>query len=366
MRSLILFNKLALATVALAVGMPLAAQSEDSAIFRPETMTDRPAGEPNEVMVLGTPHLSQLPDAFRPEMVEPLVARLVAWKPTAVATEDNSGVLCDFMRRYPTRYSVSVESYCFDPKEANEATGLDVAAANAAVETTLEDWPADPSPGMRRRLAALLLAAGEPSSALVQWLRLSDTERKADGVLTDALVAMLNKRMTRANESDLIAARIAAQSGLERVWSVDDQATYMGNLNDEEGYGAAISKAWDNPATKARIAQSDELAKGLGKRGAMLTYYRALNDPSYAEEAYRSDWGPALVEPSEEGFGRRYVAYWETRNLRMVANIREVLGRRPGTRMIAIVGASHKAYYEAYLRQMRDVDLVDVMPVLAP
>jgi hypothetical protein len=43
----------------------------------------------------------------------------------------------------------------------------------------------------------------------------------------------------------------------------------------------------------------------------------------------------------------------------MVANIREVLGRAPGTRSIAIVGASHKAYNEAYLHQMRDVTLVN-------
>jgi len=48
----------------------------------------------------------------------------------------------------------------------------------------------------------------------------------------------------------------------------------------------------------------------------------------------------------------------------MVANIREVLGRNPGTRLLAIVGASHKGYYEAYLSQMRDVTLIDVLPVL--
>jgi hypothetical protein len=75
--------------------------------------------------------------------------------------------------------------------------------------------------------------------------------------------------------------------------------------------------------------------------------------------AYRSDFGAALNEPSPQGFGRAYVGYWETRNLRMVANIRDVLGRHPGTRLLAIVGASHKGYYEAYLSQMHDVKLAD-------
>jgi hypothetical protein len=33
-------------------------------------------------------------------------------------------------------------------------------------------------------------------------------------------------------------------------------------------------------------------------------------------------------------------------------------------RLIAIVGASHKGYYEAYLNQMRDVELEDIVPLL--
>lgn len=81
---------------------------------------------------------------------------------------------------------------------------------------------------------------------------------------------------------------------------------------------------------------------------------------------YRSDFGAALTERSPQGFGRSYVGYWETRNLRMVANIRDVLGRYPGTRMLAIVGHSHKGYYEAYLDKMHDVRLADAEGVLKP
>ena len=79
---------------------------------------------------------------------------------------------------------------------------------------------------------------------------------------------------------------------------------------------------------------------------------------------YRSNVGAALVEPSRQAFGRQSVGYWETRILRMVANIRDVLGRTPGTRLLAIVGASHKAYYEAYLDQLHDIHLTDTAAVL--
>lgn len=80
--------------------------------------------------------------------------------------------------------------------------------------------------------------------------------------------------------------------------------------------------------------------------------------------AYQSDFGAALREPSPQAFGRSYVGYWETRNLRMVANIRDVLGEHPGSRLLAIVGASHRGYYEAYLNQMHDVRLVDANVLL--
>ncbi len=351
------------AVLASLAGSPASAQ-DYRPTFQPDELDDRPAGAPNKVMVLGSPHLSQLSDGFRIEMVDPLVARLVEWHPTAIAVENNSGLLCDTMRRMPARYERSIKSYCYDTTMAASATGLDVPAANARAETMLADWPEDPTPGMRRELAAVFLAAGEPASALVQWLRLPEDERRADANLTEELAAVLRQRAVRKDETGLIAARVAARSGLERVWSVDDQSIYTGELQDRDAYGAAIMAAWDNPATRAQIEEAEELQANLNRPGGLLAMYRAYNAPTYTTMKYRSDFGAALAESSPEGYGRRYVSYWETRNLRMVANIREVLGRAPGTRMLAIVGASHKGYYEAYLDQMRDVELVDVTPIL--
>ena len=106
------------------------------------------------------------------------------------------------------------------------------------------------------------------------------------------------------------------------------------------------------------------LFENLAQADGLLNIYRAYNTPETQMLAYRSDFGATHVEPSPEAFGRRYLGYWETRNLRMVANIRDVLGRYPGTRMLTIVGASHKGYYEAYLNQMHDVRLVSSDAVL--
>ncbi len=360
----VFMKKTLLSVLVLFIGTSSAVAQSYHPAFDPSELDDGPVGSPNEVMVLGTPHLSQLPENFRIQMLEPLVARLIKWRPTAIAVESNSGLLCDKMRRMPARHQNSIASYCFDPAAAADATGLDVPAANARAEALLADWPDNPPAELRRELAAVFLAAGEPASAFVQWLRLAENERHADAMLTENLTAILRQRATRKNETDSIAARIAAESGLERLWSVDDQSTYMGQLPDPDAFGAAVMAAWDNPATKAQSDEAEALAAGLDQPDGLLAMYRAYNSSSFSALKYHSDFGAALAEASPEGYGRRYVAYWETRNLRMVANMREVLGRKPGTKMLAVVGASHKGYYEAYLTQMRDVTLVDVMPFL--
>ena len=332
--------------------------------FHPDTLKGPSFGKPNDVLVLATPHLSGLPANFKAEMLAPLLKRLADWRPTEIATEDPSGLQCDSLRRHPTRYAETVKDYCPDPSLAGLAIGLDVPAANAEAERLLATWPTDPTPGQRRHLAAVFLAAGEPGSALVQWLRLAPSDRLANDGLTADLVAKLDKATVRRNETSLIAAALAAQLGLERLWSVDDHSADSPNPADEEAYWAAIQRAWDNPATTERRAEDERLIAGLAKPDGLMAMYRRYNHPEGAMLAYQSDFGAAFMETSPQGFGRNYLAYWETRNLRMVANIRDVLGRRPGGRLLAIVGASHKGYYEAYLNQMHDVRLIDAARLL--
>jgi len=320
-------------------------------------------GRPNEVMVLGSPHLSQMPKSIDLTKLGLLNDRLAEWKPQAVAIESLSGMQCAYLRSYPQRYADSVKTYCWDPAPANAATGVDVPEANAQAERLLSAWPAAPSPAQRRKLASLFLAGGERASALVQWLRLPDGERRAGDGLPESLAAMLNGLSERRDESYRIAAVVAARSGLERVYAMDDH-TADGPTEDEKAAGEAISKAWDNPYTAARTRQSNELESRLGTPAGVVAMYRAYNDAGAAEQTFRSDFGAALEEPSPQHFGRGYVAYWETRNLRMASNIRDAMTARPGLRMLVVVGASHKAYLEAYLDQMHDVRIVPTDRVL--
>ena len=96
--------------------------------------------------------------------------------------------------------------------------------------------------------------------------------------------------------------------------------------------------------------------------GSVIYWYRALNSANAQRLAVEGDFAAAARSQLPGNTGRKYLAYWETRNLRMVANLRAVTG--DGRRVLAIVGVSHKPYYERYLSATSDVAINDVQAVL--
>lgn len=154
----------------LALLIPLAARAGVDLSSLDENMV----GPRTEILVLGTVHLSEQKD-FDAKALEPALDKLAAFKPAFITTEDISGEQCDLAVRHATVYG---DDYCASTEVARAATGLEIPAAIAAINTTLAAWPAKPAPADRRHLAALFLAAGERPSAYVQWLQLPPGEQR--------------------------------------------------------------------------------------------------------------------------------------------------------------------------------------------
>jgi hypothetical protein len=75
-------------------------------------------------------------------------------------------------------------------------------------------------------------------------------------------------------------------------------------------------------------------------------------------------WEAMLRARLPDEMGRTRVALWETRNLHMVGHIQRMIAQHPGERILVIVGSSHKPFFDAYLRQMMGVQVVDAETVL--
>ncbi|OQP82650.1 hypothetical protein IA54_020120 [Xanthomonas phaseoli pv. syngonii LMG 9055] len=318
-----------------------------------------------QVLVLGSVHLSQLPKGsdISAARLQPLIDRLAAYRPTIITIENLSGETCDLMRRHPAVYLPDdTTHYCPDTTDAARATHLDVPGAIGQIRAALKTWPEAPTPAQRRHLAALFLASGDPSSALVQWLQLAHAHQRAGDGLDAALVARLRKAEGRPNESHQIAARLAARLGLQRVYPVDDHTGDNGDPDDPAAYGKAIQAAWDKAAPRARTMREHE--DQLASEGKLLELYRAINLPASQQLAIAVDFRAALSETSPEHYGYRYVSGWEIRNLRMVSNVRASFAEQPGARVLAVVGAMHKPWFDNWLGQLQGVDIVDAEHVL--
>jgi hypothetical protein len=316
-----------------------------------------------EVLVLGTPHLDQVETPYPLELLEPLLKDLEQFDPDIIAIETLSGETCEILTRYRGRYPGVAERYCHSARPALDALGLDRPAAVQALQQALDEFPSSPQPEDRRRLAALYLATGDEWSAVVQWRQLDADQRTAGDGMSPALVELIGRLMRSREESNLIAATLAARLGLRGVHPMDDHTADVVLARSDPEVWSIVASLWGKNIGDVSGKEAAAVAR-IGQPGAVKDFYRLLNSPEMQDLYVRNDFGQAAAASGETIAARDYLAWWQVRNLRMAANIVEAAGNRPDAKVLVIVGASHKPYFEAYLDQMHHIELVDVDEVL--
>lgn len=348
------------ALLLLCLALPAAAQAPAVDL---RGVTDPVAGGPTRVFVLGTPHLANLDDRYETAHLGPLLDRLAAFAPDVITTEDVPGQTCSLLRRYPSEYPGVADRYCIAVEPAQTPTGLTGPEAEAEVRATLAAWPEHPTPAQRRRLAAAFWAAGDAYSALVQWLRLPAAERRPGDGIDENLAGGFEWLETQSNESSQIAVRLAVRLGHERIYPSDDHSADALIAPRGGAFWEEMRRVWAQDVGEWD-ERRDQAEASLGSAEGLLAYYRFLNGPEAQEATLDNDFRLALRHGDPDGHGRAYVAWWQVRNLRQVAHIVAAAASAPGGRVLSVVGASHKPYFEAYLDVMHDVELVETAEVL--
>ncbi len=362
-------RRIAIAFWALLATLAAAAPAWAQAEFDPRSYRQKLSGEPTQILVLGTLHLSGTPEGWDPAMIEPLLARLAAFRPNVITIEGLSGQSLSKLWQYRQVHGSAAKDYggrlMMMAASGSVGTGMDMPEAEAEARRQLLAWPAAPTPAQRRRLAALFATAGDPNSAVVQWWRLDPAERRAGDGINAALVAQLNEYDHRKNENHLIGARLAARLGLERLYAIDEQDDDVFTPEQMTSFGERVA-----PGIGAEM-QAHPVFKGvmdlhnrMNSPEEAMAAYRLLNKPSTGRLQADLEWLRVIDRPTPGSVGRIRMAGWEVRNLRMAANIRQAAGTAPGGRVLVIVGAGHKPWIEAYLAMMPDVRLVDAERLL--
>ncbi|MEL6414880.1 MAG: DUF5694 domain-containing protein [Pseudomonadota bacterium] len=322
------------------------------------------AGEPTRALVLGSPHIAQMPkEAVQIEHLALVLDRLEDFAPDVVTVEALDGLSCERLRRYEKLYPRVANRYCSDPKVALEALSMTSPEARFAAFEALDALGDTPSTQQRRRLALLFLGAGERWSAALQWSYLAPEERVAGDGVSDDLVETLGKLLASRNESNLIGVEIARRRSLNRVVAMDDHTADFVLARAPETLWPTVQAMWGRISDEAKAMQAKQM-EFLGSSEGVLAGYRFLNAPEAQQITIDADFGAAARNPENETVSRQYLAWWQTRGLRMAANVVEAAGNQPGAKVLVVVGASHKSYFDAYLDQMQDFEIVDVDAVL--
>ena len=322
------------------------------------------AGAPTQALVLGSTHLRQLPEeAFEPAHMALVLDRLEAYRPDVIAIEAINGRGCDALRRFDALHPGVAERYCRDPAPALAVLGVSFAEAVEAMEDTLADFPEHPTARQRREFALLFFAAGEPWSAAVQWAYLDEAERVPANGVTDELARQFDRLVASHNENNQIGVRLAVRLGLQSVEAMDDHSADIIQHRAPDTLGPVIQGVWQAGRENAQDARL-QVQSYFGSAEGLLAGYRYINSLAYQQVTINADFGRAAATPDQNAVARHYVAWWQARGLRMAANVVEAAGNQPGARVLVVTGASHKAYFEAYLDQMHDWALIRVDGVM--
>lgn len=110
-----------------------------------------------------------------------------------------------------------------------------------------------------------------------------------------------------------------------------------------------------------RYGELSDVPRDAGiEAGDLLPYFLHLNSTAYQEADLGGQWAIFLEVGVDPLLGRARVARREVRDLRIATHIRWVTARHPGSRVLVLIGASHKPFLESFLSQMYDIELVQL------
>ena len=325
-----------------------------------------------KVFVLGTPHLSGVADRFEPSMVDSLVTALDAFGPDAIAVEKISGRQTAAMEKWGGPWARVAErfagTFLYYGHRVQQQTDWSWSEAHQRADSLLSVARSEDPLGPKTRLTLIksLVAAYRLPSAVLQWAYFTPDVRSAPTPLPDTVIGALDKRLDAANEVYSIGKRLAQERGHQRLYPIDHQAEKDLAIPIfrplMKAMGDSMKKALD---THPVLRRADSLENAGLENGELLPFYRYLNRDEVGRADARIQWKTMLDVNLPNDVGRKWLALWETRNLHMTAHIQRVVSQHPGGRVLVIVGSSHKPFFDAYLRQMMGVKVVEVETVLS-
>lgn len=327
--------------------------------------------EASEVLVLATVHLRSYGEDFNHDVLEGLLGSLEKYDPEIIAIEsaaplfvrdmfNSGGINIEIMKdiggfeasELGKEVRAALETDWFEAKKRSMALLTEIKAAKQGSDVVR----------LRMELVMNFLAMNDPYSALLQWSYLPENERTASDEWSQEVVDFFSKHIHASNENTSIGLALARRLNHQRIFCINDH-------RDKEDFievADRISKMLgENEFLKTQPWKPllDEMTERRNKAyqaGDLLPFYVWLNSETYLRKDLDSQWQVMFEAGLPDGLAQTRVAFWDVRNFGIAANIRRAAALNPGKRTLVIIGASHKIFLDALLRECMDVKVVQL------
>ncbi|MGI2259081.1 DUF5694 domain-containing protein [Shewanella sp. GXUN23E] len=315
---------------------------------------------PTQVMVLGTMHLADIDTPLNAAHLSPLLDALETYRPTAIGVEslrpEDILAMVNASSDYQAVLDFAVGAQLQQlAKQEQQSLGMSaqqaITEARHLLSRSVQDNP------QRLTLVRLAIAGYNKTLATLHWHKLPQAERDK---APSALQAYLDKAILSNNENNVLANALALRLGHNRLYQIDDHM-------DKDLYppiAEALMPSFKASKYAGQIPQSEYISKPqrmkaqAAETGDWLPLYRWINGPQYSSEVIHQDWSLFVNKDLAPEPALARMALWQVRNLNMVSHIMRVVADNVGGRVLIIVGANHKVFFEQYLSNMIGVELV--------
>lgn len=322
-----------------------------------------------EVMVLGCPHIKTLQNNIDKESLDSLISILNNFSPDQIGIQTLTPAYIRNLSLFKNNFNADLNE---DIKNALELglivqkkLRIDFDTAQKVVDSLISEIDIQDKSNQsitRENLILNQIASFDLYSAVLQWNYLTEEQKRKSVLIPKEIKDKLQITLNSFNEINLIALRLAAQKGLQKLIPIDDQ-------QDKDIYSKILPSLMQeilNDSLYLKTANSDvykrtdEIFKESVNKNNLLPYFKYINSQEYAIQDAEAQWGVFYKLNLESGLDRTRAALWEVRNLNIASNIRRATSLKPGSKLLVIVDPSHKPFLEAYLSSLGDIKIIQL------
>jgi len=318
--------------------------------------------EKTQILILGVPPLTVLSKDFSYALIDKLIQKLLKFNPDVVCLdvfnsdeilfnyyykddltlENLSNEEIKYLLKYRNKIKIKTDDIEFEIDSLIKSLGV---SRNSILA--------------RKRLIDLYIFNFDLYNATLNYLHLNKSDLNKLKI-DKRLIQILNSISKRSNENSSIGLQVAHKLGLNRIYSINTSSDrkILNRISEQLYKEMVLSEVYKTHRREILNDTADrKLKEGLLKQD-LFDFFRYINLESYALVSTENNWSIYLRMFLESKLDRTRIGIWETKNLRIASNIREVSALNPSKKILVILDVSKKTFVEEYLKSMSDIRII--------